>query len=186
MLSNTRYINAYFSVQGIYCGKPIFIYCYMSEPFHYQTEFVLDRSHYEECFDETAKPMIGRRPYAKALGFVIFGFILIAMPVEDVIGYLFIALAAVEGLSVKFRRPWWLWRQLMSKAANHQVNFCLDDEGIKITSDYVNQQINWSQIDSIETTTRGYLLNIGKGRSYVSRRILNDEANAFICGKMSS
>ncbi|MCL1036154.1 YcxB family protein [Shewanella submarina] len=158
----------------------------MSEPFHYQTEFVLDRSHYEECFDESAKPQPGWRPYAKAMGFVVFGFVLIAMPIEDVIGYLFIGLAAVEGLSVKFRRPWWLWRQLMSKAANHSVNFELDDDGIRISSDYVNQSIRWQQIDSIDATGRGYLLNIGKGRSYISRRVLNDEANAFIRGKIKS
>ncbi|MGI2259050.1 YcxB family protein [Shewanella sp. GXUN23E] len=158
----------------------------MSSPFHYQTEFVLDRSHYEECFDETAKPLPGLRPYAKAAGFVLVGFALLALPMEDVIGYLFMGLGVIEGLSVKFRRPWWLWRQLMSKAANHSVNFVLDEEGIKITSDYVNQQINWSQIDSIKLTAKGYLLNIGKGRSYISRRILSDEANAFVRGKMQS
>lgn len=152
----------------------------MSTPFHYQADFVLDRSHYEECFDESVPPKSGLKPYAKTLAFLFVGFALIPMPLPYGIGYLFVALGLVEGLSVRFQRTWWLWRQLLSKAANNSATFEMDDEGIKIHSNFVNHQFTWQQIDAIEATSKGYLLKMGKGRTYISGRVLDDAAKAFM------
>ncbi|BDM63408.1 hypothetical protein NFHSH190041_08600 [Shewanella sp. NFH-SH190041] len=155
----------------------------MSDVFQFQTTFVLDRSHYEECFDQSVTPNQGWKPYLKAIGFVVIGFALQALPTDALIGYLFLGLGIIEGLSVKFRRPWWLWRQMMSKAANHEVNFDMDNDGVRIHSAFVNQTIPWQQVDHISRTDQGYLLHIGKGRSYISRRILSPAADEFISAK---
>lgn len=156
----------------------------MTEPTHFQTEFVLDKQYYQACFDETATVKTGIKAYAKAIILVIVGFLMAGFAhvgIPAYLSYFFIGLGIVEGLNVYFARTWWLWRQMMSKAANNKVQLTLNEQGIRVESDFVKQAINWSDIDNIEEKPLGFVLHLtNKGRYYILKSTLVDAAQDFV------
>lgn len=153
----------------------------MTVPFHYSTTFVLDKSHFSETFDASVPPIEGVKPYTKAILIALFGVVLLyGTPVSGYLAWFIICLGAVEALSVKFRKAWWLWRQLLSRSANSPVELKMDESGIYWQSAYVNNQLRWDELNRIESTEAGWLLHSQAGRTYLSNRCLNDEALAFL------
>ena len=86
----------------------------------------------------------------------------------------------MEALSVRFQKPWWLARQMISKAANNKLTLTIDEESVSSKSQYVESTILWENITKIEKTQRGWLLFQGAGKSYLSNRCLSEEAQQFI------
>lgn len=160
----------------------------MPTSFNYTTTYVLDKTHFSETFDESATPETGIRAYAKAIILAMLGLALLY--VAEFSGYFawfLIGLGVIEGLSVRFKKPWWLARQMLSRAANNKVTLSIDEHGIKTESAYVDSTIAWENISHIQPTERGWLLYQGEKRrgprSYLSNRCLSDEAIAFIRSK---
>lgn len=153
----------------------------MTTPFSYTTTYILDKSHFSETFDESVIIEHSIKVYSKAiaLGFL-GGAILFLTEIDPYAGWFLIALSALEALSIRFRKPWWLARQMMSKAANTELTLSINEHSVCSQSFHVNSKILWADIDKIEQTTQGWLLCHGTGRNYLSGRCLSDEAKDFI------
>ncbi|QOL25915.1 YcxB family protein [Thalassotalea sp. LPB0316] len=149
----------------------------------YQHQFILDRQYYTEVYEQTAIKKTGWQAYKKAIVLFLFGLFVSAFATNAKLihlSYFIVGLGVVEALSVRFAKTWWLWRQLMSKAANNPVELTIDEQGIAINSAYINQQLNWSEISSVEQSSQGYIFNQGAMRHYLSKSALSDEVVAFI------
>ncbi|WP_350563865.1 YcxB family protein, partial [Psychrobacter sp. CAL346-MNA-CIBAN-0220] len=76
--------------------------------------------------------------------------------------------AVLECIAFYYRRPWWVTRQMLSKASGSEVTLTFDEEGIKSSNFYKNTQLLWSDINEVITTERGILLKNKKGMQYIS------------------
>ena len=152
----------------------------MSQPFNQSVTFKLDKAHFQECFEQSAPP-VQTRDYRKAAILGGIGIALIFIEAEHYyVPFFLLGLASVEVFSIKYRQTWWVWRQLMSKAANGQVKLTVDEKGITTESAEVNTQILWNDVSAIEKTEKGLLLRQQGGANYLSNNALGEEIVAFI------
>ncbi|WP_350995813.1 YcxB family protein [Shewanella sp. TB7-MNA-CIBAN-0143] len=162
----------------------------MSQAFSYTAEYVLDKSYFEECYLQSIHPSTSPKRFIKTAIFALVGLAILmldtlsptSMSTKETyyLGYFFIGLAVVEFLSIRFNKTWWLWRQMMSKAAGEHVNLTIDDNGINSQSLHVNQQILWTDIYRITETDAGLLIKLQKTTTYLSKRCLDKSAIDFI------
>ncbi len=155
----------------------------MNQEYSYTTQYTLDKSHFSECYDESAVVDSSIKAYRKAIIFAVVGTALMLTNINGYASWFLIALSALEALSVKFRKPWWLMRQMMSKAANNEVTLTLNESGISNDSFYVQGTILWQDIVESTETEQGFLFKLPKSVSYLSKRSLDKEAIAFILNK---
>jgi len=103
----------------------------MNIPFSHQTSFILDKAHYGECFDQSVTIETGFKPYYKAMILFAVELALIFIVGANYYGAFFVvALSALEAVSVRYRKAWWLVRQMLSKASNREVTLIVDEQGI--------------------------------------------------------
>jgi hypothetical protein len=153
----------------------------MTAPFHYSTTYVLDKSHFGETFDESVPPINSKTAYIKSIGLALFGLaILFFTELSGYAAWFIIVLSIVEALSVYFKKPWWLARQMISRAANESLKLTINNEGVSSSSYSVESKILWSDVTHIDQTPQGWMLHHGAGKNYLSRRCLSEEANDFI------
>ncbi len=159
----------------------------MSLPFSYKTTYTLDKSHFSETFDESVVPDNSMKAYAKSAGFVLLGLILVVFftEVSPYIAWFVVALGALEACSVRFRKPWWLARQMISRAANTELTLTIDEVGVQTKSLHVESELSWDNVTEIEQTQRGWLLHHARGKNYLSGRCLTEEAQGFIRQKVA-
>lgn len=153
----------------------------MESQFSYSTTYVLDRPLFSETYDQSVVAKDIKTKYGKSVVLSLFGVVLLYFTeVTAYLAWFFIVLGAIDAVSVRYQKSWWLTRQMMSRAANTKLTLTIDDVGVRSQSHYVDSQIKWSDMTSIEATSKGWLLHIGKGKTYISNSKLNDEAIAFI------
>ncbi|MGI2174624.1 YcxB family protein [Shewanella ulleungensis] len=167
----------------------------MSSAFTYTSEYVLDKAYFEECFTQSVSPKTHPKQYLKTVIFAVIGLgILLFDNISQLavssketyyLGYFFIGLAVVEWLSIRFKKTWWLWRQMMSKAAGDTVTLVIDDNGIHSQSTHVNQQILWTDVYRVTQTEAGFLIALQKSTTYLSKRCLDATSIAFIASKQA-
>ncbi|MDR8524942.1 YcxB family protein [Shewanella fidelis] len=158
----------------------------MNQEYSYTTQYTLDKSHFSECFDESAVVDNSIKAYRKAIIFAVVGTALMLTNINGYASWFLIALSALEALSVKFRKPWWLMRQMISKAANNEVTLTINESGISNDSFYVQGTILWDDIIEFTETKQGFLLKQAKGVSYLSKRSLDETAIQFVKDKAAS
>ena len=152
----------------------------MNQPFSQSVTFKLDKAHFQECFDQSA-PAVKSKDYTKSVILAAAGVGLFFVEAEHYYFPFFLfCLAILEVFSIKYRKTWWVWRQLMGKAADGLVTIIIDDKGITTTSEEVNSQINWDDVNTIEQTNKGILLRHQSGVNYLSSRHLGEELVEFI------
>lgn len=153
----------------------------MTESFYYSTSYVLDRKHFSETYDQSKTGKSDKNQYIKALAIALIGLaVLYLTDMSPYIAWFIVVFGGVEALSVRFQKPWWLARQMISKAANEELTLTIDDNGISSKSRHVNSSILWQDITKIEKTSLGWLLYLTTGRSYLSNNCLSDEAQQFV------
>lgn len=62
------------------------------------------------------------------------------------IAWFLLCLSGVELLSIRYKRAWWITRQMVSGAAGSKVGLRIDDEGIFTKSPHHQQSILWKDI----------------------------------------
>ena len=86
----------------------------------YTTQFILSREYLAECFDQSLsdndKPLLKR--WFPVLLLVAGLALLVFTTQPKVVGSLLIALAILELVHVRFKRAWWLTRQMWGRSAN--------------------------------------------------------------------
>lgn len=153
----------------------------MSSDFSYSTTFILDKPYFTECFEQSVKLDYSWQAYFKAIFFTLFGAILVLFtPINAYVAWFLFGLGIVEALSVYYQKPWWVTRQMLSRAAKSEVTLTINDEGIDSRSFYNEQTIYWQDISIIKNTTKGWLIIHAKGKNYISFAFLNDEANKYL------
>jgi len=153
----------------------------MTTAFSYSTTYILDKSHFSETFDESVIVDNSKTVYFKSAVLALFGLtVLIFTEVNPYAAWFIVALGAIEALSIRFRKPWWLARQMLSKAANAEVTLTIDEQSVCSKSFYVESKIAWSNISKIEQTSQGWLLYHSQGTNYISGRCLSEQASSFV------
>ncbi|MCL1043903.1 YcxB family protein [Shewanella electrodiphila] len=148
--------------------------------FSFSQEYILDKSHFAETFDQSVVINNSPKRYLKAIAFIVAGFLMTQTDVSPYLAYFFIGLGAVEGLQVRFNRAWWLMRQLISKSANNPVTLTISEQGIHSKSAYIDHLLKWTDIVRAKETEQGFLLTTENLKHYVSKRCLNSAAINFI------
>ena len=152
----------------------------MTAPFSETTTFILDRPHLTECFEQSAPP-IELKDYRKAAIFAVMGIALMFVESEDYyVAFFLLALGMVELLGIRYKKVWWLWRQLLGKSSYSKITLTIDEQGLKTESLHVNNLVLWSDVISCEKTELGLLLRHNSGVNYLSRSYLSNEAIEFI------
>ena len=153
----------------------------MATPFFYSTTYILDKSHYIETYDASKLAGNAKRVCIVTVLLAILGFLLLLFtPISPYAAWFIIALGALEAFSYRFRKPWWLGRQLISKAANTELTLTINEDGLSSRSVHVKSEISWQEVNKIEQTAQGWLLYHAKGKTYLSGRCLSEAANEFI------
>ena len=159
----------------------------MSQPFSFTTTYQLDKPHYTECFEESAGSSTSLSLYFKAIILAFFGFyFVINTTVEPYIAWFIVALGAVDGLSVYYRKAWWVGRQMLSKTAGAELTLTIDDVGIKSHTNIMTNEILWPEIISLDKTEKGWLVIHNSGKSYISSSCLSPLAETFLLQQSSN
>ncbi|MEL0639835.1 YcxB family protein [Pseudoalteromonas aliena] len=147
----------------------------------FTTTYTLDKPYFYECFDESlpyskrAKPKYFLLVLLVALGlFGIYGLD------DHYLGSFMIMLAVLECVAFYYRRPWWVTRQMLSKASGSEVTLTFDEKGIKSANHYKNYQLEWQNISEVIDTQQGIIIKNKSGMQYISKQILSPETLAFI------
>lgn len=158
----------------------------MNSQFSYSTNFVLDRQYYTECFEQSVIIEHALRRYAKAIFFAIFGAMLVLFTeVNDYAAWFVFSLGVLEAVSIRYQRPWWVTRQMLSRAAKSEVTLTIDDSGIQTKSFYQNSEYTWSDFSTVTATEKGWLLAHAKGKNYISNQFLSADAQAYLSNKFN-
>lgn len=152
----------------------------MNSEYSYTTQYTLDKSHFSECFDESVTIDTSIRAYRKAIIFSLVGVLLLLTGINAYASWFLIGLGILEALNIRYKKPWWLLRQMMSKAANNEVTLTIDEQGVSNDSFYVKGTIFWQDIVSVKETEQGFLIKQAKSVSYLSKRSLDETATAFV------
>ncbi|MFT4994887.1 MAG: hypothetical protein ACI965_001929 [Paraglaciecola sp.] len=156
----------------------------MTTPFSYSTSYILDKSHFSETFDASITAHTAKSAYFKSAILGLLGGILVFFTeITPYAAWFIVGLSALEALSVRFRKPWWLARQMISKAASNELTLTIDENGVSSKSFHVDSTICWADITKIEQTAQGWLLYHAAGKSYLSGRCLSEAAKEFIRAK---
>ena len=155
----------------------------------FQSEFVLNREHFAECFEQSELLKEKRIPRYKFMAALVLAGLLIVIFAEQekTLGFFLFALAFLEYFSFRYRQAWWLTRQMWSRNSNNTVTLNIDDKGVKIESLYNNNQLLWSEIDKLIETPKGLMLALKNGgQSYLSKASLDAKCIDFIKSQLPS
>lgn len=163
----------------------------MTKSTTFTSRFTLDKAHYTECYTESSTLTHDKKTYFKASILTVFGlFLLLATPVNPYAAWFVVALGIIEVVSVYYHKPWWIARQMLSKASNSEITLTIDEDGVLTESFQGSKRIIWSDVTLISETEAGFLIyfSFGKGlsgkaiasKSYISKSCLSDKAVAFI------
>ena len=140
----------------------------------FKTQFTLSREYLAECFDQSLPHGKNAKPnylfpvllLAAGSGSLIF------TEQPKVLGYLLVALGILELLHIRFRRAWWLARQMLGKSANTEVALTVDETGITTKSDYTQTTLLWEDIERVIETDLGLILvTKSGGQQYLSKSL---------------
>jgi len=146
--------------------------------------YTLNREYFSECFDESANTEISLKTYRQAIFFIFVAGLFFIMEINAYVVWFLICLTGVELLSIRYKRSWWVTRQMISRAAGSEISIRIDDQGIFTKGTYHQQGMLWNDIAEIKNTDKGFLILHSGGTSYLSRKGLNDDALALIAAKV--
>lgn len=153
----------------------------------FNTQFTLSRDYLAECFDQSlpygknAKPnyLFPALLCGAGAGLLIF------TQQPKVIGSMLIALAALELIHIRFRRAWWLTRQMWGKGAGSEVKLTIDENGIQTQNAHTQTALLWTDIERVIETNLGLILLVKSGRQqYLSKALFSPELVSEIAARI--
>jgi hypothetical protein len=152
----------------------------------FNTKFVLSRDYLAECFDQSL-------PYGKnARPNYLFPAVLLAAGAgllfftqqPKVLGSILIALAVLELIHIRFRRAWWLTRQMWGRSADSEVKLTIDIDGIQTQSPYAQTSLSWAEIERVIETDLGLILvTKSGGQQYLSKSLFSADLISRIAAR---
>ncbi|MGH1372090.1 MAG: YcxB family protein [Cellvibrionaceae bacterium] len=148
--------------------------------------YILNREYFSECFDQTADTAPNPKRYLLAVMLAIFAAVLFIAETDVYIAWFMVCLSIVELLSIRYKRAWWITRQMLSRAAGSKVTIHIDAQGISTHSSHHQLSMPWSEITNIKATEKGFLVSHGSGNRYVSNSGLDEDAVTLLNTKAST
>lgn len=149
----------------------------------FQTQFTLSREYLAECFDQSlphGKHAKGKYVFAIVL-FISGAGLLFFSEQPRVVGTLLIALCILELVHIRFRRAWWLTRQMWGKSSNTEIKLTIDDTGIQTQNPYTKTSLLWADIDNVIETDLGLIIVAkSSGQQYLSKSLFTPEIISHI------
>jgi len=155
---------------------------------HFESEFILDRQHLEECYDQSLPFAKNQKPRFKFMTFLVIAAVLILLLGEqqNFFAFFLLALAILEMISFHYRRSWWLTRQSWSRNAGNSIKLIIDDKGIETQSLQKSSSMLWTEVIKADETAKGVMLTLKNGSlSYLSKKDLNSQVIEFIKQQLS-
>ena len=144
----------------------------------FTTQFSLSRDYLAECFDQSLPHGKNARPnyLFPALLFVAGVGLLLFTEQPGILSWMLIALAVLELIHIRFRRSWWLTRQMWGKSADTAVKLTIDIEGIHTQNHDTHTSVLWADIERVIETELGLIL-VAKsgGQQYLSKSLFSAE-----------
>lgn len=152
-----------------------------SSSFSYQTSFYLNKVQLVECYEQSVNRETGIKAYLKAIVLLLIAAGLMASPqVTAYVSYFILVLAVLEAVGTFYHKPWWVYRQLLSRAANNKIELTIDETAISTKSPFGEPVFNWQSIEHLEKTEKGWLFISNGQQQYLSDSYLNDEVQTFL------
>jgi len=155
------------------------------QPFN--TQFTLSREYLAECFDQSL-------PYGKnatpnyllpALLLAAGTGLLFFTEQTKIIGSMLIALAVLELLHTRYRRAWWLTRQMWGRSSGIEVKLTIDEGGIQTQNPYTQTALLWADIERVIETDLGLILVAKSGaQQYLSKSLFSAELISAIVARI--
>ena len=156
---------------------------------HFNYEFILDRPHLEECYDQSLPFSRNKHPRFKLIGGLIIASLLLFFFAKGLnhVAFFLLGLAVIEWISFRYRRAWWITRQVWSKNSGSNIKLTIDEKGINTQSLYINTQLLWRDVSRLDQTEKGIMLTLNNGSSnYLSKKSISQEAIYFIKAQVST
>jgi hypothetical protein len=144
----------------------------------FTTQFTLSRDYLGECFDQSLPYGKNAKPnyvFPIAL-FVVGASLLVFSSQPKLISTMLVALATLELFHIRYRRGWWLARQMLGKSADSKVTLTITDSEIQTHSPYAQTTLLWVDIERVIETDLGLIL-VAKsgGQQYLSKSLFPTE-----------
>ena len=147
----------------------------------FSTTYTLDKPYFYECFDESLPHSAQAKPkYFFLVLLVSLGLIAIYGLEKHYLGNFLIMAAVLECVAFYYRRPWWVTRQMLSRASGSEATLTIDKDGFKSVNPHKSYQLTWQDINEVIFTPRGIILKSRHGMQYISNSVLNDEIIEYI------
>ncbi|NMM40939.1 YcxB family protein [Pseudoalteromonas arctica] len=147
----------------------------------FSTTYTLDKSYFYECFDESLPYSTQAKPkYVFLVLLVSLGLTAIYWLEKHYLGNFLIMAAVLECVAFYYRRPWWVTRQMLSRASGSEATLTIDKNGFKSENPHKSYQLAWQDIDDVIFTVRGIILKSRRGMQYISNSVLSDEIIEYI------
>ena len=148
----------------------------------FTTQFNLSRDYLSECFDQSLPYGKNAKPnYVLPITLLIAGASLLFFSSQPkLISAMLVALATLELFHIRYRRAWWLARQMLSRSADSKVTLTLCDTEIRTNSPYAQTTLLWVDVDHVIETDLGLILVAKSGsqqylsKSLFSTKLIND------------
>ncbi len=155
-----------------------------TQALNYKSTFILDKSHFTECYEESVPQQSFSQLYFKAAVMLLIGAGLVLFTDFNPYAAWFIfSLGILEVVSMHYRKPWWVMRQMFSKVAKAEVTLEITEDYIRTFSFYNDNKMFYQDIKNITPTDKGWLINHKTGRHYISNRCLNEQVKQFLQAK---
>ena len=117
----------------------------MTQPLDYRTTFILDKSHFNECYEESVQAQTFVRLYGKGLALLVVGAGLVLFSeLNPYAAWFVFSLGVLELVSTRYKKSWWVARQMLSKVAKAEVTLKINQNSIHISSFYNDNKMLFS------------------------------------------
>ncbi|RKF15695.1 YcxB family protein [Alginatibacterium sediminis] len=140
----------------------------------FSTQFTLSRSYLAECFDQSLPHSKNAKPkyWFPVLLFIAGLALLLFSHQPTYIGGMLIAISILELIHIRFRRAWWLARQMWGRSADSEVKLSIDSDGITSKNPYTETSLLWTEVDCVLETELGLILVAKTGaQQYLSKSL---------------
>lgn len=144
----------------------------------FQTQFVLTREYLSESYDQSL-------PHSKAASpNFVFPIVTLAIGVgllmwtdqQKIIGIAFVSFSVLEFLHIRYRRAWWLMRQLWGRSGGSEVSLSINENEIVTENGFTETRITFGEIERVIETELGMILVTNTGQQqYLSKSIFPDD-----------
>ncbi len=144
----------------------------------YTTQFTLSREYLGECFDESKAYNKNSKPnfIFPLVMLSIGGFTLAMTEQPKSLGIFIVVIGLIELLHIRYKRAWWLARQLIGRTGGQEVTLNLDQNGIETRSGSTVTKTLWHDVAKVAETEKGLILITNTGtQQYLSKSIFSDE-----------